>query len=103
MSDDDETKREEINQFLDKQKSINERTSEFAKMLSQNGRALNVLQRDLAEHCKKQGIERFETPSKIVFVKEIWTPDTGLVTDSLKLKRKAIETFYSEKIMSVYV
>jgi len=103
MSEDDEFKLKEITEYLDKQKSINERTVEFAKMLGQSGKALNVLQREVAEHCRSQGIERFETPMKMVFVREIWTPDTGLVTDSLKLKRKAIENFYAEKIRAVYV
>jgi long-chain acyl-CoA synthetase len=45
---------------------------------------------------------RFEIPSKIKFVEEIWLPDTGLVTDSMKLKRKQIEQFYSNDIEALY-
>jgi long-chain acyl-CoA synthetase len=47
-------------------------------------------------------LERFEIPGKVKFVEEIWLPDTGLVTDSLKLKRKAIENFYAKQIDEVY-
>ena len=32
------------------------------------------------------------------FVEEAWLPDTGLVTDSFKIRRKAIDTFYSKQI-----
>ena len=47
-------------------------------------------------------MERFEIPAKVKFVEEIWLPDTGLVTDSLKLKRKAIEKFYATQIDELY-
>ena len=55
-----------------------------------------------AEKLFAQGVERFETPAKLIFVKEIWTPDTGLVTDSLKLKRKQLEQFYAAEISAAY-
>ena len=103
MAEDDDFKLKEINEYLSMQNTIMYRTSEMAKMLAQNPRALNRLEKDLAEHCMTKGIERFEIPLKAIFVKEIWTPDTGLVTDSLKLKRKAIEVFYESKIKAVYV
>lgn len=35
-------------------------------------------------------------------VTDAWTPDTGLVTDALKLKRKAIEEKYKEDIDELY-
>ena len=53
-------------------------------------------------HCLKQGLNRFEIPTKLKFVPEIWLPDTGLVTDSLKLKRKAIENYYTNDIKALY-
>ena len=36
------------------------------------------------------------------FVEEVWLPDTGLVTDSFKLKRKAIDVYYSKQIDQMY-
>ena len=60
-----------------------------------------VLQ-EITEACKRGGIERFETPQKIHIVTESWTPETGLVTDALKLKRKAIENKYQDLIEDLY-
>jgi long-chain acyl-CoA synthetase len=48
------------------------------------------------------GLERFETPSRIKLVEEVWLPDTGLVTDSFKLKRKSIELHYAKKLENLY-
>jgi hypothetical protein len=35
-------------------------------------------------------------------VTDPWTPETGLVTDALKLKRKAIEQKYKDDIEQLY-
>ena len=71
-------------------------------MLDESPEVLTRLQLELTDHCKRQGVERFETPAKLIFVKEIWTPDTGLVTDSLKLKRKQLEQFFAAEISVAY-
>jgi len=52
---------------------------------------------------KKGGIERFETPQRVKIITEPWTPETGLVTDALKLKRKAIELKYKDDIEDLYL
>ncbi|CAF1639846.1 unnamed protein product [Rotaria magnacalcarata] len=59
--------------------------------------------RDVQDACKKGAIERFETPQRVRLVTEAWTPETGLVTDALKLKRKAIEQKYQDVIADLYV
>lgn len=74
----------------DWQKLIN--TEEFHKQLL----------KDLDEICQKGGIERFERPQRVFIVDEVWTPETGLVTDALKLKRKAIENKYEDLIELLY-
>lgn len=61
-----------------------------------------VLQ-DVQDACKKGGIERFETPQRVKLVTEAWIPETGLVTDALKLKRKAIEQKYKDVIDNLYM
>lgn len=100
--DDEENAREKIEERLESQKTINKKLAELKQMLDESPEVLSRLQIELTEHCRKQGIERFETPAKLIFVKEIWTPDTGLVTDSLKLKRKQLEQFYSAEISAAY-
>ena len=47
-------------------------------------------------------LEKFEIPKKIKLCKESWTPETDLVTQSLKLKRRNIATFYAESIRAMY-
>ncbi len=58
--------------------------------------------KDVHEACKKGGIERFEMPQRVKIVTDPWTPESGLVTDALKLKRKAIEQKYREEIDELY-
>uniref|UniRef100_A0A665TLL8 long-chain-fatty-acid--CoA ligase n=1 Tax=Echeneis naucrates TaxID=173247 RepID=A0A665TLL8_ECHNA len=47
-------------------------------------------------------LERFEIPRKIRLSSEPWTPETGLVTDAFKLKRKELKTHYQEDIERMY-
>ena len=47
-------------------------------------------------------LERFEIPQRVKICQEIWTPDTGLVTDAFKLKRKVIQDRYSTEITRMY-
>uniref|UniRef100_A0A671NQN6 long-chain-fatty-acid--CoA ligase n=1 Tax=Sinocyclocheilus anshuiensis TaxID=1608454 RepID=A0A671NQN6_9TELE len=47
-------------------------------------------------------LERFEIPKKIRLSAEPWTPETGLVTDAFKLKRKELKTHYQDDIERMY-
>lgn len=47
-------------------------------------------------------LERFEIPKKIRLSSEPWTPETGLVTDAFKLKRKELKTHYQDDIERMY-
>ncbi|KAM6970342.1 long-chain-fatty-acid--CoA ligase 3a [Aplochiton taeniatus] len=47
-------------------------------------------------------LERFEIPRKIRLSPEPWTPETGLVTDAFKLKRKELKTHYQDDIVRMY-
>jgi len=62
----------------------------------------DLVLKEVQDACKKGGIERFETPQRIKVVTEPWTPESGLVTDALKLKRKAIEHKYKDDIEDLY-
>lgn len=54
----------------------------------------------LSPHAAK--LERFEIPKKVRLCSEPWTPETGLVTDAFKLKRKELQTHYREDIARMY-
>lgn len=43
-----------------------------------------------------------EFPGAIHLCDEIWTPETGLLTEALKLKRKPIEQRYEKEIKALY-
>jgi len=47
-------------------------------------------------------LERFEIPQRLTLVAEQWTPETELVTASLKLKRKNITTHYRQELDAMY-
>uniref|UniRef100_A0A8C4H1V1 long-chain-fatty-acid--CoA ligase n=1 Tax=Dicentrarchus labrax TaxID=13489 RepID=A0A8C4H1V1_DICLA len=47
-------------------------------------------------------LERFEMPRKIRLSPDPWTPETGLVTDAFKLKRKELKTHYQDDIERMY-
>jgi len=89
---------EKLNDFS----GINEKTKELTRLIEKNPKLIEKLTKENMTHCLKQGLNRFEIPTKLKFVPEIWLPDTGLVTDSLKLKRKAIENYYTNDIKALY-
>ncbi|KAF6040391.1 ACSL3 [Bugula neritina] len=64
---------------------------------------------EITEHVLKQmkslaqgTLQKFETPQKISLTDEVWTPDSGLVTDSLKLKRKPLSEHYASVVSQMY-
>ena len=47
-------------------------------------------------------LEKFEVPAKLMLCTEMWMPDTGLVTDAFKLKRKNIEEKFRPSLERMY-
>uniref|UniRef100_A0A667XT19 long-chain-fatty-acid--CoA ligase n=1 Tax=Myripristis murdjan TaxID=586833 RepID=A0A667XT19_9TELE len=58
--------------------------------------------RIITEAAISAKLERFEIPKKIRLSAEPWTPETGLVTDAFKLKRKELKSHYQEDIERMY-
>uniref|UniRef100_A0A6Q2YCJ0 long-chain-fatty-acid--CoA ligase n=1 Tax=Esox lucius TaxID=8010 RepID=A0A6Q2YCJ0_ESOLU len=58
--------------------------------------------RILTEAALSAKLERFEIPKKIRLSAEPWTPETGLVTDAFKLKRKELKSHYQDDIERMY-
>ena len=56
----------------------------------------------LMEFGLSNGLQKFEIPKKVTLVLDEWTPDTGLVTAAMKLKRKEVERFYNDQITQMY-
>ena len=75
---------------------------ELVSLLESEPNLTNKLNKDILDHCLKHGLARMEIPLKNKLVEDSWLPITGLVTDSLKIKRKEIEKFYAKEIQILY-
>eukprot|EP00928_Gymnodinium_smaydae_P088714 TRINITY_DN72777_c0_g1_i1.p1 TRINITY_DN72777_c0_g1~~TRINITY_DN72777_c0_g1_i1.p1 ORF type:complete len:731 (-),score=125.46 TRINITY_DN72777_c0_g1_i1:284-2476(-) len=51
----------------------------------------------IAAVLRKQGLARFEIPTKVRIDDAIWTPESGLVTASLKIQRTAMRKHYNSE------
>ena len=48
---------------------------------------------------RKLGVARHEIPKDVRVDDEIWTPESGLVTASLKVARNPLREFYNETLL----
>lgn len=58
--------------------------------------------RDIQQEGSKKGLRRTQIPSRIKLVCDEWSPESGLVTASFKLRRREIERFYEADIKQLY-
>ncbi|XP_066338985.1 long chain acyl-CoA synthetase 8-like [Miscanthus floridulus] len=70
--------------------------------LCQNDQAIKEVQQSLSKAAKVGRLEKFEVPAKIVLLPEPWTPESGLVTAALKLKREQIKTKFKDDLDKLY-
>ncbi|KAI5636047.1 AMP-binding enzyme domain-containing protein [Phthorimaea operculella] len=70
--------------------------------LCQNAEVEKAVVKELAEHARKCGLEKFEVPAAVKLCTEVWSPDMGLVTAAFKIKRKDIQERYKEDIKRMY-
>lgn len=70
--------------------------------LCQNTNVEKAVVKELADHARKCGLERFEVPAAVKLCSEVWSPDMGLVTAAFKIKRKDIQDRYKEDIKRMY-
>ena len=56
----------------------------------------------ITAHAKKAGLHKSEIPQRIKLCTEEWTPDNGLLTAGLKIRRRQIKDFYSRDIELMY-
>uniref|UniRef100_A0AAY5KS58 long-chain-fatty-acid--CoA ligase n=1 Tax=Esox lucius TaxID=8010 RepID=A0AAY5KS58_ESOLU len=58
--------------------------------------------KEIKEVATSIKLQRFEIPEKVHLSPEPWTPETGLVTDAFKLKRKELKNRYIYHIERMY-
>lgn len=54
------------------------------------------------QEAKKSRLEKFEIPAKVKLLSDPWTPETGLVTAALKIKREVIRKTFQEELSKLY-
>ncbi|KAJ7006632.1 long chain acyl-CoA synthetase 9 [Populus alba x Populus x berolinensis] len=70
--------------------------------LCEKEEAIKEVQASLVKAAKAARLEKFEIPAKIKLLSDPWTPETGLVTAALKLKREVIRKAFSEELSKLY-
>ncbi|MQL71711.1 hypothetical protein Taro_004044 [Colocasia esculenta] len=70
--------------------------------LCQKGETIKELHGSLVKAAKVTRLEKFEVPSKIKLLPEPWTPESGLVTAALKLKREVIRKTFAHDLSELY-
>lgn len=64
--------------------------------------AVKEVYASLVKAAKQSRLEKFEIPAKIKVLAAPWTPESGLVTAALKLKRDVIRKEFSEDLTKLY-
>lgn len=77
------------------------KTISFEKLIDDKDVAEAVL-KELVAHGTRGRLEKFELPHAVTLVHEQWTPESGLITASFKMKRRVIQNFYQQQINIMY-
>lgn len=64
--------------------------------------AVTEIKKSLSEVAKPAKLDKFEIPAKIKLLPEPWTPESGLVTAALKIKREQLKAKFKDELQKVY-
>ncbi|XP_027171086.1 long chain acyl-CoA synthetase 8 [Coffea eugenioides] len=64
--------------------------------------AINEVQKSLSKVAKEAKLDKFEIPAKIKLLPDPWTPESGLVTAALKLKREQLKAKFKDELEKLY-
>ncbi|KAI3839344.1 hypothetical protein MKX03_022630 [Papaver bracteatum] len=64
--------------------------------------AVREVQQSLLKVAKAAKLDKFESPAKIKLLPDPWTPESGLVTAALKLKREQIKSKFKDDLNKLY-
>uniref|UniRef100_A0A0D6QU16 AMP-dependent synthetase/ligase domain-containing protein n=1 Tax=Araucaria cunninghamii TaxID=56994 RepID=A0A0D6QU16_ARACU len=70
--------------------------------LCQKPEAIKEVQSSILKVGKSAKLDKFEIPAKIKLLADPWTPESGLVTAALKLKREVIKKTFAEELNKLY-
>jgi long-chain acyl-CoA synthetase len=75
--------------------------SDFSELCNNSAATSEVLQ-SLSKEGKAAKLDKFEMPAKIKLLQEAWTPESGLVTAALKLKREQVKAKFKDDLEKLY-
>ncbi|KAL6999860.1 Long chain acyl-CoA synthetase 8, variant 2 [Sarracenia purpurea var. burkii] len=64
--------------------------------------AVKEVNQSLLKVAKVAKLNKFEIPAKIKLIPEPWTPESGLVTAALKLKREQLKAKFKDELQKLY-
>ncbi|KAA8526635.1 hypothetical protein F0562_008162 [Nyssa sinensis] len=64
--------------------------------------AVSEVQQSLSKVAKAAKLDKFEIPAKIKLIPDPWTPESGLVTAALKLKREQLKAKFKDELQKLY-
>uniref|UniRef100_A0A7N0RCK5 AMP-dependent synthetase/ligase domain-containing protein n=1 Tax=Kalanchoe fedtschenkoi TaxID=63787 RepID=A0A7N0RCK5_KALFE len=70
--------------------------------LCETAEAVSEVHRELSKVAKSARLDKFEIPAKIKLLPDPWTPESGLVTAALKLKREQIKAKFKDELQKLY-
>ncbi|CAI0383404.1 unnamed protein product, partial [Linum tenue] len=74
---------------------------DFAQLCQRN-EAVDEVQKQLSKVAKAAKLDKFETPAKVKLLPEPWTPESGLVTAALKIKREQLKSKFKDDLQKLY-
>ncbi|XP_031274479.1 long chain acyl-CoA synthetase 8 [Pistacia vera] len=70
--------------------------------LCDKAEAINEVQQSLSKVGKGAKLDKFEIPAKVKLLPDPWTPESGLVTAALKIKREQLKAKFKEDLQKLY-
>ena len=77
-------------------------TNESLEDLCNDTRVTELALHQITNWGVRAKLEKFEIPRRIKLVAETWTPDSGLVTAALKIRRQQVKDFYKDAIDELF-
>ncbi|XP_077237624.1 AMP-dependent synthetase and ligase family protein [Tasmannia lanceolata] len=71
--------------------------------LCQKDETVREVQQSLLKAGKEAKLDKFEIPAKIKLVADPWTPESGLVTAALKIKREQLKMRFKDELEKLYL
>ncbi|KAI5660638.1 hypothetical protein M9H77_19961 [Catharanthus roseus] len=70
--------------------------------LCEKAESITEVQQSLSKVAKEAKLDKFELPAKIKLLPDPWTPESGLVTAALKLKREQLKAKFKDELEKLY-